>query len=122
MRIWRLGILAVLTWSLTSFGLSALWGQGNKEFTGEIMDSQCAAMGSHQAMMKAEGAKDAKDCTLKCVQSGGKFVLFDSSNKTAYQLDDQTKAKEFAGQKVKVTGSADAASKTIHVQNIEAAS
>jgi len=96
-------------------------GKAGKAFTGEVMDSQCAAMGSHQAMMKAEGAKDAKDCTLKCVQSGGKFVLFDSTNKTAYQLDDQSKAKEFAGQKVKVTASADAASKTIHVENIEAA-
>ena len=72
MRIRRLGMLAVLTWNLTSFGLSALWGQGNKEFTGEIMDSQCAAMGSHQAMMKAECATDAKDCILKCAQSGGK--------------------------------------------------
>lgn len=91
-------------------------------FTGEIMDSACAAMGSHTQMMKQEGAKDAKDCTLKCVQAGSKFVLYNAARKASYQLDDQDKAKEFAGQKVKVTGTYDRASKTIHVQKIQPAS
>src|ERR1043165_6872390 len=123
MRIPRFDVMSVLAWTVITLALCVpSWGQSDKAFTGEIMDSQCAAMGSHQAMMKGEGAKDAKDCTLKCVQGGGKFVLYDASSKTAYQLDDQSKAKEFAGQKVKVTGSGDTASKTIHVQNIEPAS
>lgn len=88
-------------------------------FTGEVMDSACAAMGSHSQMMQQEGAKDAKECTLKCVQTGSKFVLYNSARKATYQLDDQDKAKQFAGQKVNVTGAYDRASKTIHVENIK---
>lgn len=88
-------------------------------FAGEIMDSACASMGSHEGMMKQEGAKDAKECTLKCVAGGSKFVLFDAASKTTYQLDDQAKPKDFAGQKVKVTGTLDSSTKTISVQTIE---
>ena len=92
-----------------------------QSYTGEIMDSACAAMGSHEMMMKQAGAKDAKECTLKCVAGGSKFVLYDAATKTTYQLDDQTKPKDFAGQKAKVTGTLDSATNTIHVQSIESA-
>jgi hypothetical protein len=63
-----------------------------------------------------------KMCTENCVKMGGKYVLYDSSTKTVYQLDDQSKPKEFAGQAVRVNGSLDAATSTIHVENIKAAS
>ncbi len=55
-------------------------------------------------------------------ENGGKFVLYDSAKKATYQLDDQEKPKEFARQKVKVTGTYDKTTKTIHVENIEPAS
>src|SRR5580704_18587905 len=77
-------------------------------YTGEIMDSHCAAMGDH-------GGKEAKTCTLGCVKGGSSFVLYDASKKAVYQLDDQTKPQAFAGQQVKVVGTLDPASKTIHV-------
>jgi hypothetical protein len=32
------------------------------------MDSQCGKTGSHAAMMRKEGTKDAKDCTDHCVK------------------------------------------------------
>ena len=121
MRSLAFASLALVAVWLVAPGRSPAFPEGDKAFTGEIMDSQCASMGSHEGMMKAEGAKDAKDCTLKCVQMGGKFVLYDASNKTTYQLDDQAKAKQFAGQKVKVTGS-EQGTKTIHVESISPAS
>jgi len=65
-------------------------------YTGEIMDSPCAMMGGHESMIKQVGAKDAKQCTVKCVAGGGKFVLYDAGTKTSYQLDDQSKPKDFA--------------------------
>jgi hypothetical protein len=79
------------------------------------MDSQCAGMEGHAMMMKDE---DAKDCSIKCVQDGGKYVLYDAKAKSTYTLDDQGKAKEFAGQNVKVSGTLDKKSNTIHVTNI----
>jgi hypothetical protein len=104
-----------------------LWGlafaapQKNQSFNGEIMDSACAKMGSHEAMMKSHpNMKTAKDCTLGCVKTGSQYVLYNSATKTVYQLDDQDQPERFAGQKVSVTGSLDAASNTIHVANIKA--
>jgi hypothetical protein len=92
----------------------------SRSFSGEIMDSQCAGMGSHTRMMEGMGVKSAKECTVKCIQMGGKYTLFNASAKTAYQLDNQDKAAAFAGQKVTVKGTLDAASKTIKVESIAA--
>ena len=93
----------------------------SRSFSGEIMDNQCAGMRSHTRMMEGLGAKTTKECAEKCVkQLGGKYTLFDTSARTAYQLDNQDKAAEFAGQKVTVTGTLDAASKTIKVESIAA--
>jgi Protein of unknown function (DUF5818) len=52
---------------------------------------------------------------------GGKLVLKDMAG-TTYQLDDQQKAKKFAGKEVKVVGSLDTSSNTIHVENIDLSS
>jgi hypothetical protein len=91
-------------------------------YTGEIMDSQCAKMGSHDAMMKKENIATEKDCTLGCIKMGGKFVLYNADKKMTYKLDDQTNPRDFAGEKVKVMGTYDKATKTIHVTDIKAAS
>lgn len=102
----------------------------DKTFSGEIMDSQCAKTGSHEMMLKKEGMgdKDPNDpmvkkmCSQNCVKMGGKYVLFDSASKAVYELDDQTKSEQLAGQKVKVTGTLDKANKTIHITEIKPAS
>src|ERR1700693_4399820 len=92
----------------------------DRSFNGEIMDSACAKMGSHEGMMKGHpGIKDAKACTLGCVKGGAKFVLYDESSKSVYQLDDQKKPMEFAGEKVTVSGTLDDSTKTIHVTDIK---
>jgi hypothetical protein len=94
----------------------------DKTFNGEIMDSPCANGGGHESMFKKMGTNDPKACTEACEKMGGKYVLFDGASKPVYQLDDQTKPKAFAGQKVQVTGELDKATKTIHVTSIKAAS
>jgi GH18 family chitinase len=98
----------------------SLAAQKAQTYTGEIMDQQCALLGGHTAMMNQ--GESAKDCTNRCVSIGGKYVLFDGANKMIYQLDDQKKAQPFAGTKVKVMGTYDTSSKTIHVSNIQAGS
>jgi hypothetical protein len=118
MKILNAGFLTVLVASTVMAIAFSATPQANS-FTGEIMDSQCAQMGSHAAMMKQEGAKNAKECSDACVKMGGKYVLYDAGTKTTYQLDDQGKAKEFSGQKVTVTGDYDKAGQTIHVSNIK---
>ena len=80
---------------------------------GYISDSSCGL--KHMA-----GMGDDKSCTLMCLKNG-KFVLADRDHKVVYSLDKtgQEKAREFAGQKVKVTGRI--RGKTIRVSMIEAA-
>ena len=90
-------------------------------FTGEIMDSLCAKAGTHDQMMqdmKSMG-KDKATCSKKCIQLGAKYVLYDSSKKSIYELDNQDKAEQFAGQKVRVSGTLQ--KKKLKVVSIEAA-
>jgi hypothetical protein len=94
----------------------------DKTYSGEIMDSQCAKTGSHEEMMTKHAIKTEKACTLGCVKNGGKFVLYNPASKKTYQLDDQTKPEQFAGEKVKVMGKYDSSTKTIHVTDIKSAS
>lgn len=54
-------------------------------------------------------------------QSQDGYVLKDAAG-TSYQLDDQSKAKDFNGQNVKVTGKLDASTHTIRVSSIAPAS
>ena len=90
-------------------------------FTGEIMDSLCAKAGTHAQMMqdmKSMGT-DKATCSAKCIQLGAKYVLYDSSKKAIYELDDQGKAERFAGQSVRVSGTLQ--KKKIKISSIEAA-
>src|SRR5260370_35932234 len=99
-------------------------------YSREIMDSQWAKEASHAIMLKKEGMgdKDPNDpmakkmCTVNCVKHGGQYVLYDAAKKSVYQLDDQAKPEQFAEAKVKVTGTFDKATKTIHVTTIQAVS
>lgn len=104
-------LLLLLAASMLLLGVSSA-AQKDTAYIGEIMDSRCAAMGNH-------GGKDAKACTLTCVKGGSSFVLY-AADKSIYQLDDQKKPLAFAGQQVKVMGTLDKASKTIHVTDIQA--
>jgi hypothetical protein len=106
--------------SLSIFVLCAAAFGADKTFTGEIMDSQCADMSSHEDMMKGEGAHNAKECTIACVKKGGTYTLYAPGEKRSYKLDNQKKAAAFAGQKVTVTGSYDSGSDSLHVSSIKA--
>jgi len=82
-------------------------------FTGTITDDMCAKAGHSQMRM---GPTDA-ECTLACVDvHGASYVLYDG--KDVYMLSDQRMPEKFAGQKVKVTGTLDAKTKTIQVNSI----
>ena len=68
-----------------------------KTFVGSISDSMCGA----KHMMPG---KSDKDCTLECIKEGSKYILIGPKGKI-YQLSDQKKPEQFAGARVKVTGS-----------------
>jgi hypothetical protein len=89
--------------------------QGKQTFTGTITDNMCAKAGHAQMRM---GPTDA-ECTTACVSiHGATYVLYDG--KEVYALSDQRTPEKFAGQKVRVTGTLDAKTKTIQVNSISA--
>jgi hypothetical protein len=70
------------------------------------MDSLCAKDRAHDSMMEQMKSMthDKATCSTKCTQLGAKYVLYDSTHKTTYGLDDQDKVEGFAGKKVRVSG------------------
>lgn len=115
-------LFAMLSFLLLVAAFLTAYGQTRATtYSGEIMDSQCAAMGNHDAGYKMTDTKTAKECTIACVKMGGQYVLYDAAKKILYKLDDQKKPEPFAGEKVKITGTYDAGTKTIHVDKIAAA-
>ena len=87
--------------------------QSKQQFTGTITDSMCPD-GDHSRMRM--GSTDA-ECTLACIDAhGATFVLYDGKN--TFALSDQKMPEKFAGQKVTITGTLDAKTKTIQADAI----
>jgi len=98
---------------LSVLALSAA--QEKQTFTGTITDDVCARADHSQMRM---GPTDA-ECAAACIDAhGAMYVLYDGNS--AYTLSDQRTAAKFAAQKVKVTGTLDSKTKTIHVESITA--
>jgi len=91
--------LLALTLTFTAGALAA-------DFTGYIIDESCAG----KSAMKGNEA-----CARKCIKGGSPAVLLSDSAKV-YKLDDQAKAVEHAGHKVKITGTLNG--DTINVESI----
>ena len=122
------GIIPVFIVLVLALGtLSGAQENAERVFTGYISDSQCAMnvhslSRSHKEMLKSgDFGKTPADCVWYCItQRGGKFVL--QAGRKVYKLDDQNIDRELAAQKVRITGTLDEQTDTIHVLKIERAS
>ena len=94
----KLSLLLLVLVAASTVTVSGIAKNSETTIVGYISDSSCG-------LKHMPGMGDDKSCTLMCVKNG-KFVLADRNNKGVYRLDNagQEKAREFAGQKVKVTG------------------
>ena len=121
MRLLKLFSIVMVLTALLSVSLVSTAQNSNSKaraeasVVGYISDGMCG-------LKHKSGMGDDKSCTLACVKGGSNFVLADRDHKKVYSLDNagQEKAREFAGQKVKVTGTL--SGKTIRVTSIEASS
>jgi hypothetical protein len=76
----------------------------------------------NEAQMPASGditTHEAKTFSGRIVKENGEVVLKDPVTKISYKLSNQTKAKQYVGKQVKVTGKLDTNSNTIQVGGIE---
>ena len=81
-----------------SFFCGVLAVAGDGSWTGYITDSKCGAKAAHEG---------ARDCTVKCVQAGAKYVFVNDADKKVYAIDDQDKVAAHAGHHVTVKGTVD---------------
>ena len=86
---------------------------GPQTFTGVITDTMC---GKDHSMMNVK--PDSK-CVTECVKAGAKYALYDG--KSMYILSDQKEPEKFAGQKVKITGTYNEATKILQLDSMVAA-
>ncbi|MBV8809981.1 MAG: hypothetical protein JO033_15020 [Acidobacteriaceae bacterium] len=98
---------SLLTVSLCSFSALAA------EMTGYISDAHCGA--KHDKVSEAN-----TKCINACLKGGSDAVFVHDGKVMKIDADSQAKAKGFAGQEVKVTGSQD--NDTIKIDSIEKAS
>jgi hypothetical protein len=66
--------------------------------------------------MSPSGASGVQEFVGTVVKQGDKYVLKDASTGTTYNIDHQDEVKKFDGKRVRVHGTLDPATKTIHVQ------
>ena len=102
----KLFFASVLTASLCSFAVSA------EEMTGYISDAHCG---------KAHNSPSEKNtaCITKCLGSGSDPVLVSNGKVMKFDADSKDKAKELAGDNVKIDGTVNG--DTISVHSIEKA-
>ncbi|HXB75705.1 MAG TPA: DUF5818 domain-containing protein [Candidatus Acidoferrales bacterium] len=92
--------------ALFALGLLLSSGIIAADFSGYVIDESCAS----KPAMKGNEA-----CARKCIKGGSPAVLLTADAKV-YKLDDQAKAVEHAGHKVKITGALDG--DTIKIESI----
>ena len=95
----RIALLALAS----AFSIAAI----AADFTGYVIDQGC----SSKPAMKGNEA-----CARKCIKGGSPAVLLIEGAKV-YKLDDQAKAVEHAGHKVKISGALDG--DTIKIDSIK---
>jgi hypothetical protein len=79
-----------------SLGVLAM--AADSSLTGYIADSKCGAKAANDG---------ARECTIKCVKAGAKYVFVNDADKKVYAVDDQDKVAAHAGHHVTVKGTVD---------------
>jgi hypothetical protein len=79
---------------------------------------QPAQQPAQSANPPAQQQPAAQTFTGTIVRDGSRYVLKVSSN-SAYQLDDQERARQYEGKQVKIAGTLDANGNSLHITSIE---
>lgn len=110
---WLITIVAMFAFSGLSINLAAQQTPSTPSPSAQdpMPQAQADATSAQQSARGFEG---------RIAKSGAKLVLLESSTKTSYQLDDQSKAKQFQGKDVTVTATLDSSTNTLHVVDINA--
>jgi hypothetical protein len=99
---------ATVTLSLLTFASVAAFAADSTKVNGWISDSMCGA--------KHAGTGAA--CAKKCIEGGSKPVFVDEAKKQVWAIDNPDAVKDAYGKHVALSVTTDAATKTVHVDNV----
>lgn len=102
----RVVALLIVGFTLTAIAASAA---DSTKIDGWISDSMCGA----------KHAGSGASCVRKCIEGGMKPVFVDEAKKAVWTIDNPDAVKDFYGDHVTVTATADEASKSVHIDSIE---
>jgi hypothetical protein len=102
---------SVLALTLGVATMGSLFAQNDQPAQNSPKSSQTSQQSDHQYT--------AKEFTGTITKDGDTMMLKDSSSNVSYKLDDASKAKDYVGKQVKVTGTLDSSTNVIHVDSIQ---
>ena len=111
------GLLGLLALLISLVGIP-LYGQGQEPSGAQ--DPAAAQQSQPSMSQQSTQSQPTQIFVGKIAKSKGTVVLKDDAG-TAYKLDNADQAKPFVGKNVKVTGTLDGSTNTIHITNIEPA-
>jgi hypothetical protein len=103
----------VLAVAAAGFAMAVLTAQAadSTRINGWISDEGCGA----------KHAGSGAECVKGCIKNGKAPVFVDQEKKEVWKIDNPGAVKDFYGDHVTVTATADESTKTVHVESIEAA-
>ena len=104
----RAFLVVVALFALTALAAKAA---DSSKINGWISDSMCGA----------KHAGSGSECVKKCINGGMKPVFVDEANKAVWTIDNPEAVKDYYGEHVVVTATADASAKSVHIDAVEAA-
>jgi hypothetical protein len=119
-----LQLLVTAALTLTAMGVIARAQEADQDAAPATPHQPTAATPRNQddAQMPASGdftTHETKTFRGEVAKEGGNLVLKDLVTKVSYKLNDSSKAKQYLGKQVKVSGKLDMSTNTIHVEKIQ---
>lgn len=112
------GLMSAAVVLVASAGLGmGLWAQQTPS-TVPASPGQADSTPQHRQADVTGPQQSARSFDGKIIRSGSQLILQDGASQSSYKLDDQTKAKEYEGQNVKVMATMDPTSNTLRIIDI----
>jgi hypothetical protein len=111
----------ILGMALTGFGLPLVAQQSQSDTQPGAQQQQqqpSDQTGTQQQPTSANNGQSAQSFQGKIMRSGNQLVFQDSATQTTYQVDDSSKIAPFEGKDVKLMGTLDSKTNSIHVVDV----
>lgn len=109
---------SVLGLALGVASMGSLYAQSSSPSQKDQQQPSQSDQQSSQSQTSAQ-QNSAKEFTGTIAKEGDTMILKDSASGVSYKVDDASKVQDYVGKQVKITGTLDSSTNTIHVDSIQ---